>query len=344
MKKRMKIFQIITLSELGGAQSVLLNLVNRLAGEHELFVIAGGECPLWEALDKRVKRIPLRSLRRSVSPLDIWVWIKLLWLGIRHRPEIVHLHSSKAGILGRLAFPRKKIVYTVHGFDSVRVAYRRFLPIEKALKNRAKAIVAVSGYDRCNLLKEGIDRHLFTVYNGIAPLAEDQSLRIPVPAHKKTVLTIARIDPQKKYSLFEETARALPGYNFVWIGNRTFPPNPPANVFCLGEIPNAARYYALGDLCLLPSNYEGLPMTIIEAMSLAKPVVASDVGGISEIVYNGENGYCLENDAALFTEKIVEILETPGLYREMSRASKRIFDAELTAEKMTNRYLEIYWR
>jgi glycosyltransferase involved in cell wall biosynthesis len=338
----MKIFQIITLSELGGAQSVLLGLANNLVNEHEVFVVGGREGAMWDQLDERVKQIKLKSLKRSISPFDLLVWIRLAWLGIKYRPDIVHLHSSKIGILGRLAFRKKKIIYTVHGFDSIRVAYRKFLPIEKLLKKRAKAIVAVSRYDHRNLHNESIDRNVFTVYNGIVPVVTDRSVEIPVEPRKKTVMTIARIDPQKKYSLFAELARTLPQYNFVWIGNRIVPPDQPDNMFCLGEIPNAARYYALSDLCLLPSNYEGLPMTIIEAMSLAKPVVASNVGGISEIVLNGENGYCVENETGLFVEKIMEILENKELYHSMCQKSKQIFETRLTVRKMVENYLKVY--
>jgi len=338
----MKIFQIITLSELGGAQSVALNLANSLVKEHHVFVIAGGKGAMWEQLDKRVKQIKIKSLKRSISPLDFFVWIKLLWLNIKYRPDIAHLHSSKIGILGRLAFSKKKIVYSVHGFDSIRIAHRKFLPIEKLLKNRAKAIVAVSRYDYNNLISENIKQNVFTVFNGIASVSLNKPLTFPVIPNKKTILTIARIAPPKKYSLFEDVAKMLPQYNFVWIGNKTSPPNPPQNVFCLGEIPNAASYNALADLCLLPSNYEGLPMTIIEAMSVAKPVVASNVGGISEIVHNGENGYCLENNAELFAEKIVEILENENLYVRMSQKSKQIFEEQLTIEKMIEQYLKIY--
>jgi len=338
----MKIFQIITLSELGGAQSVVLNLANNLVVENEVFVIAGGNGSMWKQLDKRVKQIRIKSLKRRISFFDFFVWIKLLWLGFKYRPDIVHLHSSKIGILGRLAFAKSKIIYTVHGFDSIRVAYRKFLPVEKLLKNRTKAIVAVSCYDYKNLTSENIKQNVFTVYNGVAPVILNKSLTLPVIPNKKIILTIARIDPQKKYSLFEDVARLLPQYNFVWIGNKTTPLNPPQNVFCLGEIHNASPYNALADLCLLPSNYEGLPMTIIEAMSIAKPVVASNVGGISEIVRNSENGYCLENDAELFAEKIVEILENKELYGKMSQKSTQIFEEQLTIEKMVEQYLKIY--
>lgn len=70
--------------------------------------------------------------------------------------------------------------------------------------------------------------------------------------------------------------------------------NHPDNVYFLGNIPDAGRYNSIADLFILPSNYEGLPMVILEAMSAGKSVVASNVGGISEIVVNGENGYVVE--------------------------------------------------
>jgi glycosyltransferase involved in cell wall biosynthesis len=210
------------------------------------------------------------------------------------------------------------------------------------LKNRARAIVAVSEYDRRNLIAEDIDSNVVMIRNGIVAVRVARRLKLPVDPAQKTVLTIARTDPPKRYALFEEIARLLPHYNFVWIGNRTTPPDPPANVRLMGEIPDAAKYYALADLCLLASDYEGLPMTIIEAMSLARPVVASDVGGVGEIVRNGQNGYCLRNDAGPFAEKIALILKNDTLARDMGRRSKKIFEAELTASKMVESYLKIY--
>ena len=93
---------------------------------------------------------------------------------------------------------------------------------------------------------------------------------------------------------------------------------------------------------MLPSNYEGLPMVIIEAMSFGKPVVASNVGGVSEIVRNGENGYTLENNAELFAEKIRYILSDEVRYKAFSAKSLEIFDTRLTIENMVNGYLKVY--
>jgi glycosyltransferase involved in cell wall biosynthesis len=165
----MRIFQIVTLSELGGAQSVVVNLSNALSKEHEVFVIAGeGDGKMFQMLKTGVKYIKLNSLKRKISPInEIRTIHSFYQLYREYRPDIIHLHSSKAGILGRLVFPKNRIIYTVHGFDSIRLAYRKYLPIERLLQNRCKAIVAVSHYDENNLRAERINHNVRCVYNGI---------------------------------------------------------------------------------------------------------------------------------------------------------------------------------
>jgi len=144
------LFQVVTLLELGGAQAVVASLANALAEKgHEVVVIAGeGDGKLFGLLDGRVKTAQVETLRRKIAPVcEIKTLLALRRLYRRFKPDVVHLHSSKASLLGRLAFPPKKIVYTVHGFDSIRLAYRAFLPLERLLQYRCKAIVAVSNYD-----------------------------------------------------------------------------------------------------------------------------------------------------------------------------------------------------
>ena len=211
----MRIFHVITLSSVGGAQSVVVNLANAQVMEgNEVWVVssAGGEA--WKALRPEVKVIGIRQLRRSIGWRDGIVLLKLFYLRWKYRPDVVHLHSSKTGALGRLAFSSRKTVYTVHGFDSIRIANRFFLPIEKALKRRCSRIVGVSRYDEKNLVAEGIRKKVTYVYNGIDDKSvvdiekvnggireEMQRIR---QKYKKVVMSIARDDRQKKIDLFIE--------------------------------------------------------------------------------------------------------------------------------------------
>lgn len=346
----MKILQVITQSELGGAQTVVVQLANNLSKEHEVVLAAGqGDGKMWSMVNDQVIKEYCPHMQRSISlNNDLLAAIELRRLYKKHKPDIIHLHSSKAGTLGRIVFPSKKTVYTVHGFDSIRLAFRKFLPIERFLQHFCKAVVGVSKYDEKNLLAEGITSNVSTVYNGISVPDCSQSSDIDVfNQDKKVILAIARVVSPKRTDLFVDVARLLPQYNFVWIGNQrevTEFGELPNNCYFLGNIPNAGAFCSKADLLMLPSNYEGLPMVILEAMSFGKPVVASDVGGISEIVINEVNGYTLANDAQLFAEKIQHIFEDTTLYSRFCQNSLDIFQKELTVEKMVQGYLDVYKR
>lgn len=342
----MKILQIITRSDLGGAQSVVVNLSNYLSENNIVIVAAGeGDGKMWLALNKNITQIHINKLKRNLSPInDVLTMLYMYRLNKKYAPDIIHLHSSKVGFLGRLVFPNSKIVYTVHGFDSIRIAYRKFLLVEQKLQNCCKAIVGVSKYDKENLIAEGIINRVKCIYNGIQKpnvLLQDPFQKINGYPHK--ILCVARLSPPKDYNLFFEVAALLPQYAFIWIGNQNkVTQEYPTNVYFMGNRPNAGAYNEYADLFMLPSNYEGLPIVILEAMSFGKPVVASNVGGISEIVINGENGYTVENRASAFAEKIQYILENRNVYDFFSNNAKQRFQQDLTVSKMVDRYLTIY--
>jgi glycosyltransferase involved in cell wall biosynthesis len=341
----MRIFQIVTLSELGGAQVMVAHLSNALSEHHEVTVFAGqGDGKLFQLLDKRIRCFKVNSLVKRVSPVnDIKTLLFFYTLYRREKPDIIHLHSSKAAALGRLAFPKHKTVYTVHGFDSIRLAHRLFLPLERYLQKKCRAVVAVSRYDEDNLKAEGITRNVCCVCNGIPSPSGEPEAVLPVPGkYAKKILCVARISRQKRLDLFLETARLLPEYAFVWIGNREELPDIPENVFFLGNLSNAGSYNRAVDLFMLPSNYEGLPVVIMEAMSYGKPVVASAVGGIPEIVEDGVNGYTVENAASFFAERIHTLMNDEELYKALASKSRKRFLERFTVERMTTEYLKVY--
>lgn len=342
----MRILQVITLSELGGAQTVVANLSNKLSERHELIVAAGeGDGKMFELLNKSIitERIP--SLVRRLSPInEIKAIIQMRRLYNKYKPDIIHLHSSKAGLLGRIAFPKAKIVYTVHGFDSIRLAYRKFLPLERLLQHRCGAIVGVSKYDEINLKKEGISNNVSTVYNGIFPPAEIQGNPFcDIEGYSKKILCIARLSPQKNHGLFIEIAKRLPQFAFIWIGNQYVPDiEYPSNVFWKGNLTNAGSYIKFADLFLLTSNYEGLPMVIIESLASGVPVVASNVGGVSELL-NSKNGIAVENNSKIMAGEISRILSlSPDEQQNMSKAALDTYDSFFTVDMMSDGYEKIY--
>lgn len=346
----MRILHIITLSELGGAQSVVSNLAKAQSVENEVFIISGGEGTAWKSLNPRVKVYLIRELERSITLLDIIVLRKISKLKRLIRPDVVHLHSSKMGAFGRILFDKNKIIYTVHGFDSILVANKKFLFIEKLLKNRAHKIIGVSNYDKHNLNNVGISSNVECVYNGIEDitirtdmtLSTEEKNKIDVLKEKYTniVCCIARDDQQKKIDLFFDIATRFPQFAFVWIGNTNSYNNLSENIYLFGKISEASRFLKFVDMFILPSNYEGLPMSIIEALSFGLPVVASNVGGISELL-DGTNGMIAENTTDDFSAKIEQILLNHDLYKSISRNARLTFENKFTLEVMANNYQNV---
>lgn len=342
----MRILQIITLCELGGAQAVVANLSNYLSHDHEVIVAAGeGDGGMFKLLDNAVKVERIPSLQRAISPMkELKAIREMRKLYKKYNPDIVHLHSSKAGMLGRVAFPKEKTVYTVHGFDSIRLAYRKFLPIEKVLQHRCGAVVGVSKYDEINLKAEGITKNVYTVYNGIyTPKELNKDPFMEYRNTKGIVLCIARLAPQKNHKLFCDLARRFPEYAFLWIGNLQEPEfEYPDNVHFLGNIPHAGSYIKYADLFLLTSEYEGLPIVIIEALASGVPVISSKVGGVPELL-DGNYGHALENNPDIMAPYIEKMLSlSPAEREETAEAAKMKFKNEFTIGKMAEGYIDIY--
>lgn len=351
----MKILHVITLADLGGAQSVLLALCNRAAANgHDVCVASEASGPMWEQLNKNIRQYRISSLRRDISAQnDFKTLLALKKISKEAAPDIVHLHSSKIGFLGRLAFPKNKIIYTVHGFDSIRIANRKFLFLEKLLKNRARYIVGVSRYDLENLAAEGITENVQVIYNGVTDGAAD----FPAPSDKyawqileklsqeKTVImTIARLSPPKDFELFCKIAAVFASdtaYHFVWIGNRKDQEIQRPNLSMLGELSCASQYLKFADIFLLPSRFEGLPISILEALSHSVPAVASEVGGISEVL-NGKNGFAVPNTAEDFTKAIGDVLANSELYKTFQVQARQTFEAHFTLDFMYKSYFDLY--
>mgnify|MGYP000009449783 FL=1 len=344
----MRIFHVITRSSVGGAQSVVVNLANNQIESNEVFVLSSSEGTAWKALDKRVKVIGIPELKRAVSPWDIVVLFKLLYYRFRYSPDVVHLHSSKIGILGRIAFSPFKTIYTIHGFDSVRVANRKFLFLEKLLQHWCRYIVGVSKYDFDNLKNENITRNVSFIYNGVKDYSGRQIPNSPFEnfikekrrRFKYVIMCIARDDKPKDPDLFAEIAHECPECFFVWIGNSKKRQDT-SNLYWAGVIPEAYLMLHYTDLFLLPSHFEGLPMCILEAFSFGKPVIASSVGGIPEIL-DGTNGFAVQNCKSDFAAKIRLFTEDAAFYGKAVVSARKTYETGFSDSVMTGQYMKLY--
>lgn len=345
----MRILHVITLSELGGAQSVVIELSNYMIRRgYEVAVLSKDVGVLWDLLDQRVQQYKAKCFHREINiPGDFNAVATVSKTINDFKPDILHLHSSKAGVWGRLAWGIKKnrIVYTVHGFDSIRKANRLFLPLEKYLSSRCNRIVAVSEYDERNLNSNEI-LNTCVIPNGIFdPIAEkisDDPFNKSRSKGNFVVLTIARNSPPKRLDLFLESARRMRDVDFYWIGNTEEVQSHEPNVTFLGSIPSAGAMIRFADLFVLFSDYEGMPMSIIEAIASGIPIVASNVGGNPELLRD-EVGILVENRVDDIVKAIRNQLSVSEESKRVQKNLRReIYLRNYSVDVMAEKYLEVY--
>jgi glycosyltransferase involved in cell wall biosynthesis len=365
----MRILQVVTRSETGGGQSVVANLAAELyARGHEVAIASGpeGGGEAWLGLDKGIELFDIKGLVRDISPLnELRAVGSLGGLYRSYRPDIVHLHTSKAGFLGRLApgFPKDKIVYTMHGYFQLRDINRKFLLVDKALRKLCGAVVAVSRNDE-RLMDEDGYRSVY-VANGIPDLRgrarppAGMALRLKEIRERglPVVMVIARDANFKRLDLAREAARRLEGRALlVWIGGEPEADDPPS-FLALGECPQASACLEFADIYLQPSNHEGLSMALLEALCAGLPCVASSVGGNLETLgldpngtpddgsagpFESDRGFLVPNDAGVMAEVLGRLAADAALRTRMGLAARAAWRERYSSAAMAEGYLSLY--
>jgi glycosyltransferase involved in cell wall biosynthesis len=366
----MKILQIITLgSNIGGAQIHVLDLAISLHERgHEVHVLTGTSGDLNEWLTEAgVSNTHFPILRREIRPIaDIRCFFKLRRFIKQFKPDVVASHSSKAGIIVRLVcfFLNIPNTFTVHGWsfeaNSSKIHQSLYFAIEKIMGFFSYKLITVAhtGYDLG--IKHGIvpTPKMVTVLNGVRDLGKKSAKKAfdtEGVTHPVELVMSARFQSQKDH---ETLIRALiPLKNepfhlqFLGDGIETLgriqtlvkESNLTEKVSFVGFTTDVVGYLQRADICVLISHSEGLPLSILEAMSIGLPILASNVGGISKQVKDGYNGYLVERNAVEdLTEKIKLLMNNPTLRREMGNNSRAFYEKEFKLDKMVDRTLAVY--
>jgi glycosyltransferase involved in cell wall biosynthesis len=356
-----RVLFLVTRSILGGAQSHVLELVKAFTGRtYEVALGTGCEGPLTEAA--RDEGVAVHILPHLVSRW--WSWnvrgavAEVERLVGQVQPDLVSTHSFKAGFAGRLAARRCGVpsIYTAHGWPfspGIPWVRRRIaLPLERLAASWCRMIITVSAADRELALRSRLATaaKLVTVRNGVP----DTDLRaVPGGPGLPRVVMIARFEPQKDYAL---VLRALQGLNTDFradlVGDG--PTRGSAEglvrrlqieekVQFLGFRRDAARILSEAHVFALASRWEGLPLTILEAMRAGLPVVASDVGGVREAVVEGETGFLVpRGDVGAFRARLEKLLTSSELRGRMGAAGRKRYEAHFRVERMLAETAEVY--
>lgn len=360
----MKIFYVLTRAdEWGGAQVHVREMACALArAGHEVAVAAGaaGHAASW--LDSAgIPFVHLKWLKRSIRPVaDLIAVLELRRIICKLKPDIVCLHSSKAGYVGRLASRLAKVpaVFTAHGWAFAegvgQTRQRVYRILERWARPLAARVITVSEYDKRLAIQFGVGRteDFVTIHNGMPDIRSAVDRR--PPGSPVRLIMVARFSPPKSQ---EQVIQALAlikekdwQLQLIGEGEGRVPCEQLAESLGLnnrmifsGQVDDVAQRLAKSDIFVLASNWEGLPISIIEAMRAALPVVASDVGGIGELVRDGENGYLIPcGDVATLSKRLVSLIEDFRLRQHMGEASRRRFGAEFTFDQMYKRTCAVY--
>ena len=307
-----------------------------------------------EYFDKNIKLIKVKNFTRNINPLkDIKAFFEVRKRIKNEKPEIVHMHSSKAGAIGRLAISSKKIklFYTPHGYsfckkDDSTIKRNAYKMIEKILGRKRCITIACSKGEYDESLK--VTKNSMYINNGID--IEDINKYIwdePekfINIEKLKICTVGRIGYQKNPKLFNEIAKAFPQIQFTWIGDgelREILTEPNIEVLGWCDREKAIKSLYQNDIFILPSLWEGLPITLLEAMYLKKICLVSNVMGNKDVIKNGIDGFICEKleDYCNIIQKIINGEIDP--IKIKNKAREKVI-TEHSLDKISQEYLKIY--
>lgn len=368
MGSRHTVLHVIDSLDLGGAQSVLINLIRHGNRERFDFEVATmhGHGVYWEPV--RALGVPVHSL--SVHPFVPSYIPALLWLCSTRRYDIVHTHLMGSNLIAKplAALCRIKVrINHDHCNDKTRMS--PWLVRADRLANRLSThVVAVSASVRDYAVhEEGLppDR-VDTVYNGIdlsdfrpmPALRASARERFGFPADAFVVAGVGRLSYQKNFGLFlQVAARVLkdrPQAFFAIAGTgdeeaalrrQAQELGLSARLKFLGFVPDMRALYPAADVLMLTSRYEGLPITILESMATGTAILSSNLDGVQEVLRDDEDGALVTpGDAEGFARRLRQLIDSPEhltRYREAALAKVRTnFSAEAAARAVETIYLK----
>lgn len=361
MPEKLRVLRAITRLNIGGPAIHAILLTRGLQNERFSSVLVTGlegphEGSMRDLASKHgVEPRVLRELGREVSPLnDLRATLAMYRLIRKGRPHIVHTHMAKAGTAGRLAARLARVPIVVHTFHGHTfhsywgpVKSAVFLQIERALGTMTDRVIAVGDAQKADIAHYGVAplNKILTIPLGleIEPMLDAEQHRgrlraeLGIVDDRPLIGIVARLVPIKAHEVFLEAASiiraASPESTFLIIGDGERRAELEALARQLG-VADATRFlgwrddmrevYADLDVVTLCSNNEGSPVALIEALAAARPVVSTRVGGVPNVVQDGESGLLVPpRDPVAFADSVLAILRDPARGAQLGLAGRR---------------------
>jgi glycosyltransferase involved in cell wall biosynthesis len=356
-----RVLVLITLAETGGAQSYVASLLPALVQDFDVTVAAHCDGFLRDAsLAAGARYLPLQHVRRPLNPWeDLRGLGELVRLFRRERFDLIHANSSKAGFLGRLAAVAARVparLFTVHGWAFKAhhgVAAAAYLWADRLMSPLTTTTICVAESERragmrARTCSEG---RTVVIYNGV----ELPPPHRPDPDPPVTLLSVGRLREPKDFLTLVRAIAALEHRDDVRLRIAGDGPDRPAleqeiarhrlhdRVELLGTRDDVDRLLADSGVFVLSSDSEGMPMSVLEAMAAGVPVVASAVGGVPEVVRDGETGALVPpRDPAALARAIDRLVADPRLRHLQGDAGRSRAERVFGIEEFRRRHLDAY--
>jgi glycosyltransferase involved in cell wall biosynthesis len=356
----MRVLHVIARLNVGGTARYITRLAEELPKHKIETFIATGFVQGSETEDpsaKKLKVIRIPSLGRQINPVKDHFAFKQLMEVIREvKPDVLHTHTFKAGYIGRIktkeinsaAGKQVKFVHTFHGhlFDDPEFSGLKSLVItslERRFAKRTDAIVTVGAQVGKELLerKIGQPKQFTNIPPGVEPL------KIPKATVRKkiTIGWIARVTGVKNPLRVLEIAKQFPDAQFLIAGGGDMldqvKAQAPRNTKVLGWT-DASKLFAASDIILSTSENEGMPIALIEAQLAGKPVVATNVGGVSEVVLNNKTGFVTGKNTEDLAKSLEKLINSTALRTAQGKAAKAHAAKAFSVEKMIQAHVSLY--
>ena len=361
--KKIKVLQLAESLEIGGMERVVASIARGLdpeAYEVSVWSIArGGQ--IASELEKEGKQVKVLGIDNYYNPLNVF---KLSNLIKKERPDIIHTHGYFASTIGRIAAKLAKVPIIVTHVHSTYWGYtKRNILIERELSKFTDRIICCSdAVKRFVVEHENIsDKKAVTIYNGVEIKEVNDSFKsreaLGIRENDIMITTVGSLTPHKgQRYLIEAVAHSMKTHDNircfivgdgplrVEFENYAISLGIGAHINFLGRVGDISEVINATDIFVMPSSgREGLGIAVLEAMAYGKPVIASDIGGLPEVVIDSATGYLVKpKDVHSIASVINKLVEDGSARIAMGSEGKRVFEERFKAKFMISRIDDLY--
>ena len=357
----MRVLHVIARLNVGGTARYITQLANELPKHGIETFVATGYVQGAEVEDESAQSIDLiriKSMGRSIRPIkDHFARMQLDTIIAQVKPDIIHTHTFKAGYVVRMKKQPVPVIHTFHGHLLDDPEFSGFkskviVEVERMLAKKSVRLVTVGRRVGEELLEQriGTKDQYVNIPPGVVALnvtPKEQALKnLNLPDDGKPIVGwIARVTGVKNPMLALEVADAMPDTHFVLVGGgdllEKVKTASPSNVTVVGWA-KAEDVFGASEIILSTSENEGMPVALIEAQLAGKPVVATDVGSVSEVVLNHETGIVTNKNAGSIALAIETLLLDKQKRTEMGTLATSRANALFSVDRMINAHIALY--